>query len=259
MPRQGTLTRLMTESSDRFVNLRLAAGFKTTLSGYVKYSLQVPGISSYNSSYDSDQVALVAEDDTPFSREVPLTIGTKTEDTILKTLKEGEIEMLDSIWKRVKNNRSLSKLQEVGIGEAMVWVAQATGQGPSKFKDHTHYLNQGMEDLLQLNEVASAIKTEIIQPQSNKTIKAHTTLVLMGTSMNVMMEPLHQTEKALPQGLHVCPSYGTYNCGGQRTTVQLYNTKDHTIIIKKGTAVARMVATNEVSEMVVANGAVWAL
>ena len=83
--------------NDRFINLRLAAGFKTTLSGYVEYNLRIPGI-----SYDSDRVALVAEDDTPFSREVPLTTGTKIEDTILKTLKEGEMEMLDSVWKRVK-------------------------------------------------------------------------------------------------------------------------------------------------------------
>ena len=37
-------------------------------------------------------------------------------------------------------------------------------------------------------------------------------------------------------------------------TVQLYNTKDHAIIIKKGTAVA-----NEVPEMVVADGTVGAL
>ena len=80
----------------------------------------------------------------------------------------------------------------------MVWVAQATGQEPPKFKDHTPYLNQGMEDLLELNKVASAIKTEIIPPQSNKTIKACTPLVLMGTSINVMTEPLHQTNKALP-------------------------------------------------------------
>ena len=96
----------MTELSNHFINLRLAAGFKTTLSSYVECNLQIPGISSY----DSDRVALVAEDDTLFSREVPLTIGTKTEDTILKALKEGEIEMLGSVWKRVKNNRSLSKL-----------------------------------------------------------------------------------------------------------------------------------------------------
>ena len=77
--------------------------------------------------------------------------------------------------------------------------------------------------------------------------------------MNIMTEPLHQTDKPLPQGLHVRPSYSTYNCGSRRTTVQLYNIKDHAIIIKKGTAVARMVATNEVPEMVVADGAVEAL
>ena len=116
-----------------------------------------------------------------------------------------------------------------------------------------------MEDLLKLNKVASAIKTEIIPPRLNKTIKAHTPLVLMGTSMNVIMEPLHQTNKALPQGLHVHLSYGTYNCGSKGMTIQLYNTKDHTIIFKKETAVARMVAANEVPEMVVADGAVGAL
>ena len=41
--------------------------------------------------------------------------------------------------------------------------------------------------------------------------------------------------------------------------VQLYNTKDHLIVIKKGTAVARMVATNEVPESVVADGTVGAI
>ena len=66
--------RLMTELSDRFINLRLAARFKTTLSSYIEYNLQITG----TSSYDSYRVALVAEDNTPFSKEAPLTIGTKT-------------------------------------------------------------------------------------------------------------------------------------------------------------------------------------
>ena len=134
--------------------------------------------------------------------------------------------------------------------EAVVQVAHATGQMPPEFIYHTPYSNRGMEDLLELNEIASATKTEIIPPKSNKTIQAHTPFVLMGTKMNVMAEPLHWTDKALPWGLHVHPSYGTYNCGSQKMTIQLYNTKDHAIIIMKGTAVARMVATNEVPEMV---------
>ena len=84
----------------------------------------------------------------------------------------------------------------------------------------------------------------------------------MGTSMNVMTEPLHQNDKALSQGLHVHPSYGMHNCGSQKMVVRmvwLYNTKDHTIVIKKGTTVARMVAANEVPETVVTDSTVGAL
>ena len=100
----------------------------------------------------------------------------------------------------------------------------------------------------QTEEIASATKTEIILPGSNKTIRARTPLVLMGTKMNVMTEPLHRTDKALPRGLHVCLSYGTYNYGSQKMTIQLYNTKDHAIIINKGTAVVQMEAANDVQD-----------
>ena len=41
--------------------------------------------------------------------------------------------------------------------------------------------------------------------------------------------------------------------------VQLYNTRKHATVIKKGTAVARMVATNEVPETVVADDMAGAL
>ena len=94
------------------MNLNLALGYSSTVTGYVKYNLCIRGISSY----DSGWVALIAKDDTQFSKEVPLTIGTKTEDSIFEAMKEGEIDMLYNIWKGGKNNRSLSKLRkEVGF------------------------------------------------------------------------------------------------------------------------------------------------
>ena len=77
--------------------------------------------------------------------------------------------------------------------------------------------------------------------------------------MNVMMEPLHWNDKVLPQGLHVQPSYSTYNCSNRKTDVQLYNTKDHPIVLLKGTAVARMVTANEVPGTVVVDGTVGTL
>ena len=59
-----------------------------------------------------------------------------------------------------------------------------------EFEDHKLYSNQGMKGLLELNEIASVTKTEIILPRSNKTIWACTPLVLMRTKINVMTEPL---------------------------------------------------------------------
>ena len=80
----------------------------------------------------------------------------------------------------------------------MVQVANAAGEEPPEFEDHTLYSNKGMEDLLKLSELASTVRTEIIPPQSNKTIKARIPLVLMGTHMKMLTEPLHQDDRALP-------------------------------------------------------------
>ena len=114
-------------------------------------------------------------------------------------MKEEEIDMLDKIWKQVKNNFSLSKLREkVGFQQAVTQIAEETGEKPPEFEDHTPFSNKGMEDLLKLNKLVSTIRTEIIPPWSNKTVKAQTPLVLMRVCMNVMMKPLHRNDKVLP-------------------------------------------------------------
>ena len=87
----------------------------------------------------TDQVTLLAKDDTQFSKEVPLTIGIKTEDSIFEDSKEGEIDLLDNVWKQVKNSCSLSKLREkVGFWQAVAQIAEETGEKPPEFEDHIH-------------------------------------------------------------------------------------------------------------------------
>ena len=95
--------RPMIELNDCFINLRLPARFKTTLS-VITSKLQ----ESHHTIWIEWPWWLKYH--TPFRREVPLTIGTKTEDTILEALKEGEIKMLNKVWESVKNNWLLSKL-----------------------------------------------------------------------------------------------------------------------------------------------------
>ena len=105
---RGFNVRPITKHSDQCVNLNLALGYSSPVTGYVEYNLRMRGISSY----DSDWVTLIAKDDTQFLKEVPLTIGTKTEDSVFEAIKEGEIDMLDNVWKQVKNNCSLFNLRE---------------------------------------------------------------------------------------------------------------------------------------------------
>ena len=100
---RGFDVRPITKLSDRYVNLNLVLGYSSPVTEYVEYNLHMRGVSSY----DSDQVTLIAKDDTQFLKEVLLTTGMKTEDSIFKAMKEGEIDMLEDIWKQVKK-QSLS-------------------------------------------------------------------------------------------------------------------------------------------------------
>ena len=73
---------------------------------------------------------------------MPLTIGTRTEDSIFEAMKEGEMDMLDNVLKRVRNSHSLSKLrQEIGFRMAMTQVAEVIGEEPLDFEDHTPFSN----------------------------------------------------------------------------------------------------------------------
>ena len=109
---------------------------------------------------------------------------------------------------------TLSKLREmIRFQKAVTQVVEVIGEEPPEFEDHTPFSNRGMKDLLELDELVSTIQTEVIPLWSNKTIKAHTPLVLMEVRVNVITEPLPRDDEALPRGLHVRPSYSTYHCG----------------------------------------------
>ena len=55
----------------------------------------MPGVSAY----DMDRLALLSEDDSNYSKRVPVALGTKTLNSIMHAMKEGKIELLDEVWK----------------------------------------------------------------------------------------------------------------------------------------------------------------
>ena len=100
-----------------------------------------------------DRLALLAEDNSSYSRRMPVALGTKTLDSIMYAMKEGEIELLDEVWRQTKTQRSFSKLHELmDFQQAAITCAEKQGLKPPQFEDHTPYSNKGMEDLLDIDE-----------------------------------------------------------------------------------------------------------
>ena len=75
--------------------MNLATGQYSEAVGYTEFNLKVPGVSGY----DVDRLALLSKNYSNYSKRVPVTLGTKTLDSIMYAMKEGEIELLDEVWK----------------------------------------------------------------------------------------------------------------------------------------------------------------
>ena len=81
--------------TDKPVTMSLAAGQYSEAVRYTEFNLKVPGVSGY----DMDRLVLLSKDDSNYSKRVPVALGTKTLDSIMYAMKEGEIELLDEVWK----------------------------------------------------------------------------------------------------------------------------------------------------------------
>ena len=81
--------------TDKHVTMSLAAGQYSEAVRYTEFDLKIPRASNY----DMDRLALLAEDDSNYSKRVPEALGTKTLDSIMHVMKEGEIKLLYEVWR----------------------------------------------------------------------------------------------------------------------------------------------------------------
>ena len=106
---------------EKHVTMSLAAGQYSEAVRYTEFNLKVPGVSDY----DMDRLAVLAQDDSSYSRSMPVALGTKILDSIMYTMKEGEIELLDEVWRWKKNQRSFVKLHKlIGFRQVAITCAK---------------------------------------------------------------------------------------------------------------------------------------
>ena len=95
--------------TDKPVTMSLAAGQYWEGVRDTEFNLKIPRVSGY----DMDRLVLLSEDDSNYSKRVPVALGTKTLDSIMYAIKEGKIDLLDEVWKWTKTQRSFAKLWEL--------------------------------------------------------------------------------------------------------------------------------------------------
>ena len=71
--------------------------------GYIIMRVQINGISSY----DEDQVVLVAQSSTEFVHKVPIILGMPTTNQVIATLKESKIDELATPWACIRKSTLL--------------------------------------------------------------------------------------------------------------------------------------------------------
>ena len=89
-----------------------------------------------------------------------------------------------------------------------------------------------------------------IPPFSHKVIHGSVCLVLQGYRMNVMTHGLEKRSPLVPLGVDVQSAYATLAAGSNRVAVVLRNNTQDWLEIRKGMPVARMVAANQVPQMI---------
>ena len=78
----------------RCIPINWAGGKHTKPLGYVMIQVQIPQVPSY----DEDQVALIVEDPSIFSRWCPIILGTPTIFRAVQAMKESEMHNLEQAW-----------------------------------------------------------------------------------------------------------------------------------------------------------------
>ena len=103
---------------------------------------------------------------------------------------------------------------------------------------------------LSVDEVVRVSHKCKVPPFGHKVIHGSVSLVLQGYRMNVMTHGLEKRSPSLPLGIDVQSAYATLSTGSNRVAVVLRNNTRDWIEIGKGKPVARMVAANQVPQVI---------
>ena len=168
---------------------------------YIIMSVQINGISSYN----EDQVVLMAHSSAEFVHHVPIILGTPTMDQAIKPLKESEIDRLATPWACVRKSMLLQA--------ATTWVAAVRADVAMKPIDVTGY-----------EEPVCLLTAEVVEPFETLVVKARTRITFTAGCLHCSTLAMDSKDGTLPPRLIVTGAYTVMKRGSKTVPIVLHNT-----------------------------------
>ena len=193
--------------------------------GYVIMSVQINGISSYN----EDQVVLMARSSAEFAHHVPIILGTPTMDQAIRALKESEIDRLATPWACVRKS-------------TLLWAA-TTRVAAVRADVTTKPVN-----VMGYEEPVCLLMAEVVKPFEMLVVKARTKITFTAGCLHCSTLAMDSKDGTLPPGLIVTGAYTVLKRGSKTVPVILHNTTGSPIILRKGQKIAQVQAANEVPQ-----------
>ena len=211
-----------------------ARGKRTEPLGYVMIQVQILQVLSY----DEDQVALIVEDSSLFSRRCPIILGTPTIFRAIQAMKESEMHNLEPARQYAK------------AGYEYTHFMMNPDNVPTE-EGQSFPTNTG-KNLIDLDEKLLLKKKQVLLSFLNTMVHWKTRETQMqGYKLHVMThDPYPEDKSSLPNGIYVLKTYTELKDGSRNVSVVLQNLTSKTIHLAPGRCVARVTAANEVPEAV---------
>ena len=201
-------------------------GIRTGAIGYIVFRVRIEGIPSY----DEEQVALVIEDSSSFSKKVPV-LGMLTLHRVIRSMKESEMEQLPMAWQQIKTAYEITN---------NIPVFKTSVDPDAMFPTNTG------ADPIDIDEVITLTEKFTLPAFASMIIKGQTkNSMMMGRKLHVMTQaPYYEDHANLPNGLYVCRSYTKLKDGSRKVGLVVRNGTSRPISMKGGRIIGRVVTAN---------------
>ena len=174
--------------------------------GYVVICVQVEGVPEY----DEDQVAFVVDDNTTFSWQVPVVLGTPTINHVVAVMKESNLHNAPMEWQASKTSYELANgflMRRLHL-EPEGGFPTNTGENP-----------------VDLDETVSLTSKCVALPFELVVVHSHTQQTMMTDhQLNVMTQaPYPDDMVALPNGIYITRVYTDMKPSSRQVSVIIRN------------------------------------